>query len=127
MKRALTLMVAGVLTVMFCGVCFAEEDEMVQKWREKCRRQVVIVIRSYLKAQPAPVRHQAIRELVRLQVLLGTVTNRPKDIILDKVNPDDLDRVAGQVLMIYLRDKGISMDAKEFFEGKQLRYVVKES
>ena len=102
------------------------ENNMIDNWSSAHDRQVIILIQSYLQSKPPSVQHEALKEIVRLEVLLGTVSTDPDNFYLDKVNPDDITLIPGQILDVYLASKGIDMDACRFFEGKRVKYFAND-
>ena len=102
------------------------ENTMIDNWSAAHDRQVIFLIQSYLQSKPPAVQHEALKEIVRLEVLLGTVSTDPDDFYLDKVNPADITLIPGQILDVYLLNKGIDMDARSFFEGKRIKYFAND-
>jgi len=128
-KIKIIAVLVSVFAITLSGVCFAddlEQDGLCRRWKDQHRQQVIILIQAYLRSEPAPIQHRVMKETVRLEALLGTCSTDNKDFYMDRVNPDNLEQIPGQILMVYLVYKGIRMDARSFFEGKRFRYFVRE-
>jgi len=122
-SKAFIIAVSVTCIVFSSGLC--RGDDLIPKWRAEHHHQVVNLIRGYLRGKPASVQRVTIREIVRLEALLSTCSKNEKDFYLAGITTDNLDRIPGEILIIYLRHKGAHMDARHFFQGKHVRYFVK--
>jgi len=122
MRKSFVLAVSIIFVVVSSGLC--RGDDLIPKWRTEHDHQVVKLIRGYLKGKPASVQHITIREIVRLEALLSTCSKNKKDFCLGGITTDDLARIPAEMLIIYLSHKGIHIDARHFFQGKHVRYLI---
>ena len=107
------------------GVSWGESDDtLVNRWRHEHRQQIIKLIRGYVCGDREDSLHTAVKEIIRLESLLGTCSKNKNDFFIAKVTTDDLAKIPGQALMIYLENEGLNMDARCFFEGKRIKYFV---
>jgi len=123
MRKSFVLGVSIIFVVVSSGLC--RGDDLIPKWRAEHHHEVVKLIRGYFRGKPASVQRITIREIVRLEALLSTCSKKEKAFYLAGITTDDLARIPGEILIVYLRHKGIHMDARHFFQGKHVTYFVK--
>ena len=127
-KTKVIIGISCILVLVSAGMCFADDigQELLSKWRNDHHQCVVSLIESYLKSSPASEKQELIKDLARLESMMSTCSRDLKGFYLNKVSADSLEIIPAQVLFIYLEKKGISMDARSFFEGKQFKYFKQE-
>ena len=119
--------IVGIFTIISSGVCFAEEDvrdNLCNKWNRDLHQEVVKLIQGFLNGDSSINQNRALKEVVRVQVMLGTCSADQGAIYLDDINPDDLAGIPGQILMTYLDNRGVSLEARKFFQGQKITYLI---
>lgn len=126
--KVITGIASCILVLVSAGLCWGGDisHEILSKWRNDHHQCVVRLVGAYLKSRPVSEQQGLIAELVRLESLMTTCSRDMNDFYLDKVSTDSLDLIPAQVLFIYLENKGVSMRARSFFEGKKFKYFNKE-
>ena len=117
-----------ILVLLSAGMCFAGDinQELLSKWRNDHQQCIIRLIGAYLKSGPAFEQQECIEDLARLESMMAICSRDMNDFYLGKVSTDNLELIPAQVLFIYLENKGVSMSAHSFFEGKQFKYFKQE-
>ena len=120
--------ISCILVLVSTGVGFTGDinQELLSKWRNDHHKCIVRLIGAYLKNGPVLEQQELIEDLARLESMMSTCSRDVNDFYLCKVSTDSLEIIPAEVLFIYLKNKGVSMTARFFFEGRHFKYFNKE-
>jgi len=114
------------MVVATMGLGFAEETDqdkvMCAKWRQNHQKQVVRLVRAYLKDKPKAIQRLAIMEILRLEGHLASCSTNENDFYLFEINNHNLEQIPGQILTIYLKKQNVELYSQCYFETKTVYY-----
>jgi len=113
---------AAILILITMGTAQADTAKFLSMIKHKHHSHVMTLITQLLKNQDKHFQHTTIKEIIRLEADMAPFAKDANDFYINRLKATDLEQVPGQILQLYLSDKGQPMNTARFFEGRTFTY-----
>ncbi|EGB15676.1 hypothetical protein DND132_2473 [Pseudodesulfovibrio mercurii] len=118
MKKTCITIILALFAALIATSALADEGWWKDKWRREYHQATVTVIVDGLRDTPAATRNRHTLEMIRLEMQLSAVGEVGDTFYGDASTSGDPDLFASEILMGFLKTKGVEISPEAFFVGR---------